>query len=164
MPDLKSQLADVKHKLSTMAFDDEGEAVQDTTAAPSAPTSISATTFNIIRDNPGCNRKRLMAITKAAGVGETSSSSFLAQFLRRGLIRAEDSPGGLIYFATISEYKPGYIKQAKKPTKAKKVQAPAVVAAAPAAPVDITVHDLLNTMSIVKARALYDELKKIFGA
>lgn len=154
MPDLKSELK----KLEALKFDDEGET--DVSTMPSADEqhgSVSVRMFNIIRDNPGCDRGRLLAKALAAGIGMSSSSSLLTQFARRGLLRTVDSAGGLTYFTTSQEYKPGYVKREKKAKKADKVAAPK------AAPQDASVQDLLNTMSIVKARALYDELKKIFG-
>jgi len=164
MPDLKSQLEDVKHKLSTLAFDDEGEATEEQViTAPRAPGRVSVTLFNIIRDNPGCNRKRLLILARGAGVEESSSTSLLTQFAKRGLIHKEDGPSGLTYFASLSEYKPGYVKQRKKPKKAKEVETPVMAAVVQVAPQDATVQELLNNISIVKARALYDELKKIFG-
>lgn len=155
MPDLKSEL----RKLEALKFDDDGET--NVITMPSADEqhgSVSVRLFNIIRDNPGCDRSRLLAKALAAGIGMSSSSSLLTQFTQRGLLRTVDSAGGLTYFATSQQYKPGYVKREKK---ADKVAAPK--AAKPATQQDTSVQDLLNTMSIVKARALYDELKKIFG-
>ena len=160
MPDLKSELK----KLEALKFDDDGDATNVITlpATAVAPDDqqggVSKRLFNIIRDNPGCDRSRLMAKALSAGVGMSSSSSLLHQFTKRGLVRAVDSQTGLTYFCVGAQYTPGYIKQAEK---AAKVATPK--AAKPAPQQDSSVQDLLNTMSIVKARALYDELKKIFG-
>ena len=122
------------------------------------PIGVSATFFKVILANPGCTRARLISLGVAAGVGKPSSSSLLAQFVTRGLAKTVDSSAGLTYFAVGSEYKPGY---ARKTKKADKVAAPKAPAVAPQQ--DTSVQDLLNNMSIVKARALYDELRKIFG-
>jgi hypothetical protein len=158
MPDLKSELK----KLEALKFDDDGETnVINMPSADEQHGSVSVRLFNIIRDNPGCDRSRLLAKALAAGVGMSSSSSLLTQFTRRGLLRTVDSAGGLTYFVTSQQYKPGYIKQAKQAKKAAKVATPE--AAKPAPQQDANVQELLNSMSIVKARALYDELKKIFG-
>lgn len=159
MPDLKSELK----KLEALKFDDDGDTnVITLPAAVALPDDqqggVSSRFFNVVRDNPGCNRKRILALAETAGVSKASSSSLLAQFVKRGLIRTTDSQTGLNYFAVGQKYQPGYVKQAKK---AAKVATPK--AAKPAPKQDASVTELLNNMSIVKARALYDELKKIFG-
>ena len=159
MPDLKSELK----KLETLKFDDDGDTtvitLQPAVALPDDQQGgVSRRLFNIIRDNPGCDRSRLLDKALSAGIGMSSSSSLIHQFTKRGLVRSVDSQTGLTYFCVGAQYTPGYIKQAKK---ADKVAAPK--AAKPAPQQDSSVQDLLNTMSIVKARALYDELKKIFG-
>lgn len=155
MPDLKSELK----KLEALKFGDDGDTnvVTLPSAAADEQLGISETFFNLIRDNPGCNRNRLITLADNAGVGRSSSPSLLTQFVKRGLIRTVDSAGGLTYFTVSQKYVRGYIKQAKRSKKADKVAAPKAV------PQDTSVQDLLNNMSIVKARALYDELKKIFG-
>lgn len=155
MPDLKSEL----QKLEALKFDDEGTTQQEITMHEPTTTGVSATFFNIIKDNPGCTRSRLVAMGQKANVAKASSSSLLGQFVKRGLIRCEDSRDGLIYFCVGSQYKPGYVKQAKK---ADKVASPKVVSLPQRQ--DVSVQELLNTMPIAKARALYDELRKIFGA
>ncbi len=152
MPDLKSEL----QKLEGLKFDDEGETQQEVTMQESQnDTGVSATFFNVIRDNPGCSRKHLISLGEKRGVVKASSSSLLAQFVTRGLVRSSDVDGTLVYFATAKDYVRGYVR---KPKKAAKVQP---LAAAPKK--ETGVSELLNNMSIVKARALYDELKKIFG-
>ena len=154
MPDLKSELK----KLEALRFDDEGTTTQEVTMQEPQTLGVSETVFNVIRDNPGCNRNRLVALSDTAGVSKNSSSSLINQFVKRGLVRTVDSASGLTYFAIGQIYVRGYIKQNKK---ADKVATPKAVKPAPQQ--DSSVQDLLNTMSIVKARALYDELKKIFG-
>jgi hypothetical protein len=100
-------------------------------------------------------------LAETASVSRASSSSLLAQFVQRGLVRTVDSVSGPTYFSIGQKYKPGYIKQVKK---AAKVAIPkATTAPVAATKQDTSVQELLNTMSIVNARALYDELKKIFG-
>lgn len=157
MPDLKSELK----KLEALRFDDEGTTQQEVTMhEPEAPTGVSATFFNVIRDNPGCNRARLVALAETAGVMRASSSSLLSQFATRGLIRTVDSPAGPTYFTVAQGYVKGYVRRAKKTAKVA-ARKPAPVLAAPKQ--ETNVSELLNNMSIMKARALYDELKQIFG-
>lgn len=165
MPDLKSELK----KLEALKFDDDGDNnVITLPAVVVAPDDqqggVSKRLFNIIRDNPGCDRSRLLAKALSAGIGASSSSSLLHQFTKRGLIRAVDSQTGLTYFCVGTQYTPGYIKQASKAKQAKKT----AKVATPKAPVlahkqEANVSEMLSNMSILKARALYDELKQIFG-
>lgn len=156
MPDLKSELK----KLEALKFDDEGTTQPEviTQEAP-AHESISETMFRVIKDNPGCNRARIMTLAENAGVARSSSSSLLSQFVTRGLVRTTDSPSGLTFFTTSQTYKPGYLRRTNK---AAKVATPKVQVAAPKQ--EVSVSELLSNMSILKARALYDELKQIFGS
>lgn len=160
MPDLKSELK----KLEALRFDDEGETQKEVTVQETEPPiGVSHTFFNVLVKNPGCTRARLLSIAEVAGVGQSSSSSLLTQFKTRGLLRSVDSPQGLTFFAVGDTYKPGYVKPKKKLAKARpvKVAAPTPVAAVPKQ--ETNVSEMLNNMSILKARALYDELKQIFG-
>lgn len=156
MPDLRTELK----KLEALKFDDEGEPNMLITLNEPESLGVSATMFNLIRDNPAASRSRLISLASAAGIGVSSSSSLLTQFVKRGLVRssrAEDGP--LVYFSQTNTYKPGYVRKPKQVTAAKIPTAKVTHAVEP----DVGVNELLNTMSIVKARALYDELKKIFG-
>jgi hypothetical protein len=163
MPDLKSELK----KLEALRFDDDGETQPEITthdiALPARvdekfTNGVSAALFNVVRDNAGSNRSRLIAMADAAGIARASSSSLITQFTQRGLIRATSTPNGIAYFPVAEEYVKGYVRREKK---ADTVAPPRALAVAPNQ--DTSVQDLLNTMSIVKARALYDELRKIFG-
>lgn len=161
MPDLKSELK----KLEGLKFDDDGEPQQEVTMQETNnPYGVSHTFFNVLKANPGCTRARLLDIAQAAGVGQSSSSSLLTQFKTRGLLRSVDSPNGLTFFAIGDEYKPGYVKPKRKLTKTRpvKVATPTPVAVVPKQ--ETNVSELLSNMSILKARALYDELKQIFGS
>ena len=80
MPDLKSELK----KLEALRFDDEGTTTQEVAMQEPQSLGVSETVFNVIRDNPGCNRNRLIALADTAGVSKSSSSSLLNQFLKRG--------------------------------------------------------------------------------
>ena len=155
MPDLKSELK----KLEALKFDDEGTTQPVITMQePEPSTSVSASFFKIIKDNPGCNRARLVALAETAGVMRASSSSLLSQFVTRGLIRTVDSPAGPTYFTVVQDYVKGYVRRAKKTAKVATPKAPVV-----APKQETNVSEMLSNMSILKARALYDELKQIFG-
>ena len=154
MPDLKTELK----KLEALSFNDDGETQQEPEMNESKQVGVSAGLFNVIRDNPGSGRRELLKKAEAIGIAKGSSSTLLTQFCKRGLVRtAKNNDGYNTFFSVGSCYEPGYVKKATSPkaAKAKPVQEPAQ---------NVGVQDLLNTMSITKARALYDELKTIFGA
>lgn len=162
MPDLKSELL----KLNNLKFDDDDEPTQqEITVVDSARVSVSATMFNVIRDNPGSSRNRLLSLAADMGVGRESSSSLLSQFIKRGLVRVVGTHGVQTYFTVPTEYVRGSPKNGavKKLKVDHEPQNEPAVSLASVAPVDMSVQAVLGTMSIVKARALYDELKKIFG-
>lgn len=168
MPDLKSELK----KLEALKFDDDGEtSITTLPAAVALPDdqqgSISKRLFDLILNNPGCNRSSLLTKALSAGIGMSSSSSLIHQFLKRGIVRSVDSDAGLTYFAVGQKYKPGYIKQAKKaakvatPKAAKPEPQPTAIAPVPLAV--FSAKDMVESMPVGKARAVYDELKKLFG-
>jgi predicted transcriptional regulator len=170
MPDLKSQLQEVKHKLATMAFDDSGEAT-DATEAPTPIANQTRTLWLAIKDHPSVTAAEA---AQWAGMDRSSASTLTSQMFIKGILTRTKASDDSAYRYSVAD--PNYVPMSKqqaieraaaaklaiKSKKAKKTKA-AVAAPTPAAPPDLTVHDLLNTMSITKARALYDELKKIFG-
>ena len=168
MPDLRSEL----QKLADLKFDDDDDGgttnVITLPAATALPDTlgVSETFFNIIRDNPGNTRAQLVALARKAGIKDASSSSLVVQFTRRGIIRNQDTGGVSTYFTVGNHYVKGYVARAK----AKKAKPVAKVThktiSVPDNPVRVigTVPQLLDTLSIVQARELYDALKKIFGA
>ena len=161
MPDLKSEL----QKLADIKFDDDGDTMTVITLAPAVARpdtlGVSETFFNIIRDNPGSTRAQLLELARKAGVKDASSSSLVVQFVKRGIIKAQNNGGVSQYFTIGNSYTKGYVRSQK--TVAKVTPKPAPV---PDNPVRVigTVPELLNALSIVQARELYDALKKIFGA
>ena len=159
MPDLKSEL----QKLADLKFDDGGDTMTET---PAPSLGVSETFFNIIRDNPGLSRAELLVLARKAGIKDASSSSLVVQFVKRGIIRPQSVGNVSSYFTVGNHYVKGYVAR----DKAKKAKPVAKVTPtptpAPDNPVRVigTVPELLNALSIVQARELYDALKKIFGA
>jgi hypothetical protein len=100
-------------------------------------------------------------LARKAGIKDASSSSLVVQFTRRGIIRAQSNGGVSAYFTVGNSYTSGYLRREKSVAKATPKPAPV-----PDNPVRVigTVPQLLDTLSIVQARELYDALKKIFGA
>lgn len=159
MPDLRSEL----QKLADLKFDDDGDTVTEPTVSN---LGVSEKLFNIIRDNPGLTRSELIELARKAGIKDASSSSLVVQFTKRGIIRAEKNGSVSTYKTVGNHYVKGYVARAK----AKKAKPVAEVTPkptpAPDNPIRVigTVPELLNALSIVQARELYDALKKIFGA
>jgi len=160
MPDLRSEL----QKLADLKFDDDGDTTNVITlpAATALPDTlgVSETFFNIIRDNPGSTRAQLLKLARKAGIKDASSSSLVVQFTKRGIIRAQNNGGVSSYFAAGNNYTKGYVPKYKPVAKVTPKPAPVPDNAKFVA----TVPQLLDTLSIVQARELYDALKKIFGA
>ena len=173
MPTLQLELK----KLENLSFDDEESTTKDgRTMLPHAfkPTNnVSRETFNYIKANPGCFRSTLGASMEKKGFKKSSAVSLATQFIRQGMVRCSNH--GL--FVTQDEYTP--IKAPAKTFKHKKpsndvLPAPqkrvAKVTASPAQTIYISgantqsAQELLASMSIVQARSVYDELKKIFGS
>jgi hypothetical protein len=139
------------------------------TTATHAPTGHPISTnstrkvFDAVRDNPGLARKDVIHLVDGKGVPRNSSTSLITQLVARGNIRVSN---GLLY-ATQSVYTP--LKRTTPTTRKRK---PAVVevsgpVAEPTPAVQINsawdAETLLNNLSIKQARALYDELRTIFG-
>jgi hypothetical protein len=165
MPDLRSEL----QKLADLKFDDDGDTTNVITlpAAVGIPDflGVSEKLFGIIRDNPGLTRSELVELARKANIKDASSSSLIVQFTKRGLIEAAKNGSVSTYTTVGNHYVKGYIARAK----AKKVKPVAKVTPKPApapanAKLPTSVPQLLDTLSIVQARELYDALKKIFGA
>ncbi len=168
MPDLQSELK----KLDNLAFDDEGVTTTERKMLPHAfkPTNnVSRETFNYIRDNPGLTRSQVGGLMEKRGFNKASVISLLTQFIKQGMVRL--SNGGMI--VNQPEYTPIKTPKAKKPSK-DVLPKPQKKVTKVTAPVPSTVYissvntqsarDLLATMSIVQAREVYDELKKIFAS
>lgn len=158
MPDLRTEL----QKLADLKFDDsDEETMTESLPATAEQVGVSETLFNIIRDNPGSPRNKLLLLAKNAGIRDSSSTSLLTQFVKRGIIKSQKTAGegAAIYFAVGSSYVKGYVRQAKSP----KVQVKATQVNDSQVKPNPNVEEMLDSMSITKARALYDALKKIFG-
>ena len=168
MPTLQLELK----KLENLYFDDEGKTQPNgRNMLPHAfkPTNnVSRETFNYIKENPGVTRSVMGAAMEKKGFKKSSTISLATQFIRQGMVRSANH--GL--FVTQNEYSPLKTPKSKKPSNdmlpppQKKV---AKVTASPAQTIYISgvntqsAQELLASMSIVQARSVYDELKKIFG-
>lgn len=155
MPDLKSELAKVINSWETDMPTTTPQIGRKIT------TNSTRITFNYVRDNPGVNRADAIKALTKMGVKESSSTSLITVLLARGNLRLA---AGNALFAAQKEYVP----LPKVKPKVKKAK-PEPVVEAPKAPEPVQIvttwdaETLLNNLSIKQARALYDELRTIFG-
>jgi len=120
-----------------------------------ATNNVSRETFNYVRDNLFCTKKEVVDQLSKKGYKKSSVSSLLGQMLKQNLIEQKNDE----LFTKHKEYVPLKATRYYKPTgkRKSKVVSQSVKQEWEPAP-------LLQTLSIVQAKALYDELKVIFGA
>lgn len=189
MPDIKTALQNAFSKAAPApqipaAWDDEGAdaAIENITTKAKEATmpkkyfqttnNVTRETFDHVKNNPGQTRTQAIKALKDRGFKHKSTTSLLSQMVRQDLIR---EVRGLLYVQA-PEYTPLKSTRAKargavvaKPVVKEKAQAkPRPTFIPPTeAPVQINAawdaETLLNNLSIKQARALYDELRKIFG-
>ena len=192
MPDIKTALQNALSKAASAptpqipaAWDDEGAdaAIETITTKAKEATmpkqyfqttnNVTRATFDYVKNNPGNTRTQIVAALTLQGFKRGSTGSLLGQMSKQGLLR--ETNGAM--FAVKNEYTPLKTARNKEQVKpvvkekpvAKKVQAkPRPTFIPPTeAPVQINAswdaETLLNNLSIKQARALYDELRKIFG-
>jgi hypothetical protein len=175
-------MPDIKTALSKML--DEWEKDEETTQSPEnqvqqtqpkdylfkTTNNVTRSTFNAVRDNPGCKRKGILAQLETHGYKLASTTSILSQMIKQRLVREEDD--GTLY-ANFKEYVP--LKATSKPKA--KVKAPAKLKAVPTpkpkySPIEAAPHkqerrvmdieEWLSEVPLMQARLVYLRLKVIF--
>jgi hypothetical protein len=159
MPDLKTELSKV--------LDEWNKPETTTMTMPHQKITNNATraTFNKVAENPGSTRSEVVAMLLTDGYKMSSTTSLLTQMLARGNIRSLNGK----LFTNQNEYKPMERITPIKHRVPKDV--PPDVPETNFGNIDPAVQinaawdadTLLNNLSIKQARALYDELRKIFG-
>jgi len=168
MPDLKSELSKVITSWNNdMPTTDTTPTITHSHTNTGRPIKNNATriTFNYVRDNPGVTSTQATIALGALGVNKSSSTSLISVMVTRGNLR-KTADGSL--FALQQEYVP--IRTPASKRRKPKVE-PKIVVGVPVKPVEPApqinaawdAETLLNNLSIKQARALYDELRKIFG-
>lgn len=182
MPDLKSELSKVINswEAPTQAAP-KAEPTAEAKPYFTVTNNVCRVTFDCIRDNPGKTRTEIGLMLEKEGFKRSSTTSLMGQMVKQGLVRETQ---GLVY-ANYTEYKPlksakvwanHVAKQAEQAPQRKRIEIvnkrtgevinPRPVTTALPMPQISPVWDadtLLNSLSIVQARALYDSLRKIFG-
>jgi hypothetical protein len=125
------------------------------------PTNnVTRITFDYVKQHPGLTGGEVSRALEAQGYKQGSTSSVMTQMRYQGQLRRDDDRK---LYTVVAEYTPLKRHMTAKTAKAK---TPKPAKVKPVAPVIQPVADvgvMLSTMSITQARALYDELKKIFG-
>lgn len=182
MPDIKSELSKVlnqwdKHE-ETIRTHKEDQMKKDFGFKPT--NNVSRETFNYVRDNPFQARRQIKEALTSRGFKEGSIDALLTQMRNGGLISR--SPDGT-YVAKVQEFQPIKVKTKIKKAliehahKAKKTEPPSAGIAALASDTKQEAktktsiilnrgwspEKAIENLNVIQARALYDELKKIFG-
>jgi hypothetical protein len=127
--------------------------------------NVTRATFNQVRDNIGTTVHTVEALMQR-GFKKSSVTSLITQMLRQSIIKKNAQ--GLLY-TDLKEYTP--IKGNKKPKKKvviiKRRETSAGIAAlnpdtAPVIKPPWTPAEVLDKLTVIQARALYDELMRIF--
>ena len=132
--------------------------------------SVSQQTFEHVKANPGITTRQAVIDLAAMGLNAASTTSLISQMVRTGMCKREDQQ----LYMQVKYYRP--IQIAKK-TKSKHKQvrivirprpqeeAPAAGIATLASKPDVAhnIKSLLDEISVNEARALYLELKTMFG-
>ena len=140
------------------------------------PTNnVSRDTFNFVQQHPDSTRAEVVSALTGKGHNKASVTSLIGQYVRCAYF-TQSSDGKLR--CVLPEYKslPSTAKQmrlakqlntpkAKPKAKATSAGIAALTPATTTAPLNTQFDPkaLLNTLSVMQARALYDELKQIFG-
>ena len=136
--------------------------------------NVTRSTFNAVRDNPGCKRKAILAGLETQGYKLASTTSILSQMIKQRLVREEDD--GTLY-ANFKEYVP--LKGSNKPKAKVKTQAKLKAVPTPKqevkpkySPIETAPHkqerrvmdieEWLSEVPLMQARLVYLRLKVIF--
>ena len=168
MPDIKTAMSKVLDEWDKDNQQQEKQ-VQATTHKPyfSITNNVTRATFEYVLQHPASSHKDIVGALEKLGYKSGSTGSLLTQFVKNGLCRRDANNN---YIAVVNEYQPikayKQLKKAKQVIhKAKTTRGEGIAALSPQ-PKVATVWDadtIINNIGLKQARALYDELKKIFG-
>ena len=164
MPDLKTELKKIINQMK--------EKTTMPNSHPNITNNVTRATFDHIRDNPGLTRNAITATLVAKGYNPKSVTSLIGQMARQRLVREEDGK----FFANQKEYTP--IKRKFPPLTKRVVKTkaaprpkwtpPELLPMPPvkpiSAPAEWSVESVIGSLNVRQAMAVYDELRKIFGA
>jgi len=166
MPDIKTALTGI---LSEWELDNQQQEKQVKHIPHFKVTNnVTRATFDYVKNNPRQSCKTICKALEKQGYKSASVGSLLTQFVKNGLC-ARDANNN--YTTIANEYSPVKASKRLKTNqvieKAKTTRGQGIAALSPqSTPKAIPktdIQSILNGLSILQARALYDELKKIFG-
>ena len=176
MPDLKTEMSKVlnewenhEQSIRTPKKTASGRVVFTVT------NNVSRETFNYVKANPNNTAAQVCAVLEKRGFKESSVGSLLVQFVKQGMMSRDESGR---YKTLVPEYTPlksNKAARAAQPPKRKvgrpKGTSMGIAALKAEAGGKVTgvissqwdAETVINNIGLKQARALYDELKKIFG-
>lgn len=163
--------------LSNLAFDDEPNAQQ--VVETSDNRSHTHRLWDYVHSNPNSSVAQIAA---AFGRSRGDTSSLMSQMLKRGLV-ARQRVDGVFYFVTLGTEYPVYTLEQRtanlskhwgrgRQTSKRRHKAGRIlvkredppVASAPAVDAKaFTAAEFLSRLNVMQAKAVYEELKKLFG-
>ena len=169
MPDLQTALKEAIEQWETPTKEEKQMETKKEVHLFKPTNNVSRETFTFVKTHYGCTRKQVIEALLAKGFKESSIDSLLTQMLKNSMI-IRGADGKLA--AIVHDYTP--IKQKRNTTvisvpkeKVKKEpQAPKPVLDEPkaVATTKLTAKHIVDNIGIGEAKALYLELKQIFGA
>lgn len=173
MPDLKTAL---ETALKEWGDDSNDNQPKETPMKPQIfkPTNnVTRETFNYVKQHKGCTKVEVRKALMTRGFKDNSITSLLAQMIRSNFILV-DSSGGL--HTVVEDYTPLKSKKAKTKDAGKVVkiinlkekawQPPELLPVPDIKPIQSeawTAQDIMKTLNVVEAKALYKELTRVFS-
>ena len=163
MPDIKTALSGI---LNEWELDNQQQEKQVETPQPffSVTNNVTRATFDYVKNNPASASGEVSRALAQRGYKPSSIGSLLTQFIKKGLCTRDAQNR---YSVAVPEYVPmkanKQVKQVIQKAKATRGEGIAALSPQPTRVPAWDVDAVLNNMSIVQARAMYDALKKIFG-
>lgn len=128
----------------------------------SVTNNVTRATFEYVKANPVSSSGEVSRAMEKRGYKASSVGSLLTQFIKKGLCTRDAQNR---YSVAMPEYAPMKSnKQVKQVIQKAKAMQGEGIAALGAQPTWVKREaDIINSLSVMQARSLYDALKKIFG-
>jgi len=174
MPDLKSEMSKVLNEWEQDAQQTQEKQVPKQIFTPT--NNVTQETFIYVRDNPNKTSSEVCDALEVRGFKRSSVGSLLTQFVKQNQMtrdhnsRLRTSVPKYVPLKSTRQFK-AEGKRTNKIVQIKSKQPSAGIAAlkVDTTPVRLSVSwarretEIINSLSVMQARALYDSLKKIFG-
>lgn len=152
MPDLQTEIfTKVLPSLANLKFDDPGEQEEPTMTAAIQEPSLTRQVFEYIKSHPKCHGKDVLTVFAAAGHSRPVISSTTTYLIKSKRVERLETKRLL---ATRNDY--------EKP-KVAKVTAPKEKVATVTTPAYVDTAKIIEGLTIMQGKELYDRLKAIYG-